>query len=118
MGHGREITLGPLNIEDLSIALFGVEKVVHQGAGIAEVPERSRQCLLVGGKSIISYRRFPGSASLNEISAMEKNPGSMFIVIRHVRTLEGVGEVCYRGEPSNGASELQAMWKGVYLSLL
>jgi hypothetical protein len=81
MGHGCEITLGPLNIEDLSIALFGVEKVVHERTGIAEVSERSRERLLIGGSSIISYRRFPGSASLSEISTMEKNPGPMFIVI-------------------------------------
>jgi hypothetical protein len=49
---------------------------------------------------------------------MEKNPGTMLIVVRHVRALEGTWEVCYREEPNNGADELQAMRKGIYLSLL
>jgi len=81
MGHGREVVLGSLDLENFSIAVFCAGKLIHECAGIAEVSERSRERLLIGGSSIISYRRFPGSASLDQISPMEKNPGPMFIVV-------------------------------------
>lgn len=83
MGHGREITLAPLDLENFSIALFSAGKIVREGAGVAEVPKRIRQRLLTAGHSIIGHRRFPSSASLAQIAAMEENPGPMFIVVRH-----------------------------------
>jgi len=81
MGHGREILLGSLDLENFSIAVFCAGKLIHERAGIAEVSERSRERLLINGTSIIRHRCFPRSASLNEISAMKKNPSPMFIVV-------------------------------------
>jgi len=39
--------------------------------------------LLIVGHSVIGHGGFPGSASLNQIAAMEKNPCAMFMVIGH-----------------------------------
>ena len=83
MGYGGEIALGPLDLEHLAIALFRAWKIVHECAGITEVPKGVRQRLLIIGSPIIGDCRFPGRASLNEISAMEENPCAMFVVVRH-----------------------------------
>jgi hypothetical protein len=39
---------------------------------------------LTAGNSVIGHSRFPGSASLDQIAAMEKDPRAMFMVVRHV----------------------------------
>ena len=83
VSDGGEIALGPLNLENLSIALFRTREIVHERTGIAEVPKRIRQLLLTAGSPIIGHSRFPCSASLDQIAAMEKNPCAMFMVIRH-----------------------------------
>jgi hypothetical protein len=83
MGYGGEIALSPLDLENLPIALFCTWKIVHEGAGVAKVPKRIRQRLLAAGNSVIGHGRFPGSASLNQVAAMEKNSCAMFMVVRH-----------------------------------
>ena len=83
MSDGGEVFLGPLNLEHFPIALFRAEQVVHQRAGIAKVSERSRECLWIGGSSIISDGRFPCRTSLEQITAMEKDPGAMFMILTH-----------------------------------
>ena len=83
MSHGCEIALGSLDLENLSIALFRAWEIVHERAGVAEVPKRVRQRLLTAGHSVIGHSRFPVSPSLDQIAAMEKNPRAMFVVVRH-----------------------------------
>ncbi len=84
MSHSDEIAFGPLDLEDLPIALFRTWEIVHECTGVAEVPERIRQRLLIVGNSVIGHSRLPGSKSLYQIAAMEKNPCAMFMVVRHV----------------------------------
>ena len=84
MGYGGEIALGSLDLENLPIALFRTWEIVHERAGVAEVPKRIRQRLLTVGHSVIGHSRFPGSTSLDQVAAMEKNPCAMFMVVRHV----------------------------------
>ena len=83
MGHGREILLGSLDLENFSITLFCTGKLIHERAGIAEVAERSRERLVIVGGPVINNGCLPGGASLDQITTMEKNPGTMFVVIRH-----------------------------------
>ena len=86
MSHGGEIALGPLDLKYLSIALFRSCELVHECAGIAQVAKRIRQRLPIVCGTIIDHRRFPGSAGLNQIAAMEKNSCAMFMIIAHERS--------------------------------
>jgi hypothetical protein len=83
MGNGGEIALGPLNLKHLPITLFRAWKIVHEGAGVAEISKGIREGLLTAGTSVIGHRRFPGGASLDQITAMKKNASAMFMVVRH-----------------------------------
>lgn len=83
MSHGSEISFGSLDLEYFPITLFCAGKLIHQRAGIAKVSERSRECLWIGGSSIISDGRFPCRTSLEQITAMEKDPGAMFMILSH-----------------------------------
>ena len=86
MSHGGEIALGPLDLKYLSIALFRSCELVHECAGIAQVAKRIRQRLLIVGSPIVGHSRFPGSAGLNQIAAMEKNSCAMLMIIAHERS--------------------------------
>ena len=83
MSDGREIALGPLDLEHFPIALFRTREIIHERAGVAEIPERVRQRLLTAGRPIIIHGCFPSSASLDQIAAMEKNPCAMFVIFCH-----------------------------------
>jgi hypothetical protein len=83
MSHGGEVAFGPLDLEHLPVALFRIWKIIHEGAGVAEVPKGIRQCLRTAGHSVIRHSCFPGGASLGQIAAMEKNPCAMFMILAH-----------------------------------
>lgn len=83
VGDSSEVPLGSLDLEDFAIALFGVEQIVHQGAGITKVAERIRQRLLIARHSVLSHGCFPGAASLSQITTMKKDSGSMFMTLTH-----------------------------------
>lgn len=87
MSHGGEIALRPLDLENLPIALFCARKIVHERAGVAKVPKRIRQRLLIAGSPIVGHSRFPGSVRLNQVAAMEKNPSPMFMVVGHTNRI-------------------------------
>src|SRR5574337_11236 len=83
MGHGGEIALDSLDLEHFPIALFRTWKIVHECTSVAKVPKRIRQRLLIAGSPIIGHSRLPGRTSLDQIAAMEKNPGAMFMIVGH-----------------------------------
>ncbi len=83
VGNRREVTLGPLDLKDLAIALLSMKQVVHERTRIAKVTQRIRQSLLMACSSVISDCCFPGGASLNQIATMKKDSGAMFMVFAH-----------------------------------
>lgn len=83
VGDGVLIALRPLDTEDLAIALFGSVEIVHECAGVAQIAEGIRQFGLIVGGSVVGDGGFPGSASLDQITTMEKNPRPMFVILAH-----------------------------------
>jgi len=81
---GVLIALRPLNAEDLAVALFRSVKIVHEGAGVAQITKGIRQFTLFISCAIIGDGGFPGGAGLDHIAAMEKNLRAMFVIVRHV----------------------------------
>ncbi len=81
---GVLIALCPLNVEDLAVALFRGVKIVHEGAGVAQIPKGIRQFTLVISCAIIGDGGFPCGAGLDHIATMEKNPRALFVIVRHL----------------------------------
>lgn len=88
MGYGGEVALGPLDLENLSVALFRTREIIHESAGVAKVPKRIRQFLLAAGHSVVSHRSFPGCVGLDQVTTMEKDPSTVLVVLSHERVLE------------------------------
>lgn len=83
VSHGGEIPFGSLDLKYFPITLFCAGKLIRQRVGIAKVSERSRERLWIVGSSIISDGRFPCRTSLEQITAMEEDPGPMFMILAH-----------------------------------
>lgn len=83
VGDGVLIAFCSLDGQDFAVTSLRTVEVVHHRAGVSQIAQRVGKRASVAVGAVFRHRRFPGLARITQLSAMEKNPRPMCVIIVH-----------------------------------
>ena len=83
VGDGMSIVFDALNGQHFTIAALGRCEVFEQRAGVSEIAQRIGEFTQIVGSAVFLNGGFPGRSRLHQIAAVEEDPRTMLVIIRH-----------------------------------